>query len=534
MFGNRGFEVYVGDLDSSVTEQLLYNSFARFGMISSVKIMRHIVTHQSRGFGFVTFHHQSEGERAISEMHKTKLLNQKIKVYSKIKFNSFDRNSNLLLLNLPLNFDIKDIEKMTVNYGGVFSMRVASQEAEKDEFRDHTINTRRRAYLQFEKISDALRFKKEFHGSKIEDQEIVIVFTHLHHVISVKGPISEGIQEKVLESLQKYGKCNLLDFKSMKNKPDFIATIEFEDPENAREVYLTFRSTKSKFPFTSCLEPVQGRKRNPNINYKKIKKFYCKIYFDKTRDITEMNQKLKENYPDFESGTISEEKQGKFIYEILFGNSKALAKFIFELENNKSCLKDDLSGKKPEIEYPRFLIKTLKMNKWNRVSQRFKNPSQMQGGPMQMQRMGQYGGGNMNPMQMQMRMRMQMQMQMQMMMQAQMGMGNQHMGMNMGMVNQQMGVNPMQVQPEISGLEVILQDLEGFKSKGKEEQNKLLMEVLRKKMITLQDKRANNEEFMKMVGDFFLDNSVLDIDERLSILADNKRIVEFLSELVKE
>ena len=521
MFGNRGFEVYVGDLDSSVTEQLLYNSFARFGMISSVKIMRHIVTHQSRGFGFVTFYHQSEGERAISEMHQTKLLNQKIKVYSKTKFNSFDRNSNLLLLNLPLDFEIADVEKMTVNYGGVFSMRIASQEAEKDEFREHTVSTRRRAYLQFEKISDSLKFKKEFHNSKIQEHEIVVVFTHLHHVISVKGTSSEGIEQKILDSLQKFGKCSLLEFKPLKNKPEFIATIEFENPEHAREVYLTFRSTKNQFPFSSCLEPVQGRKRNPNANYKKAKKFFCKIYFDQNRDITQMNQKLGENYPDFESGNLSEGKQGKFIYEILFGNSKALAKFIFELENNKSCLKEDLVGKKPEIEYPRFLIKTLKMNQWNRSTQRFKNGPQMQGNPMQMQRMGQFGAGNMNPMQMQMQMRMRMQMQMQMMMQAQ-----------MGMMNPQMQF--AQMQPEISGLEVILQDLEGFKSKGKEEQNKLFMQVLRKKMMAIQDVRANDGEFMKMVGDFFLDNSVLDLDERLSILADNKRIVEFLNEVVKE
>ena len=541
MFGNRGFEVYVGDLDSSVTEQLLYNSFARFGMIASVKIMRHIVTHQSRGFGFITFYHQSEGERAINEMHQAKLLNQKIKVYSKSKFNSFDRNSNLLLLNLPLKYEVKDVEKMTEKYNGVFSIRVVSQEAEKDEHRDHVVTTRRRAYVQFEKISDSLKFKKEFHGFKLQDRELVVVYTHLHHVISVKGTLSEGVDAKIIESLKKYGECTLLEFKPMKNKTDFIATVEFENPEIAREVYLTFRSTKNLFPFTSCLEPVKGRKRNFNKNPKKVKKYFCKIYFEKTRDVGPLNDKLIENYPDFESGTISEEKDGKFIYEIFFGNSKALAKFIFELENGKSCLKNDLGPKKPEIEYPRFLIKTLKMNQWNRSNQRFKNNPNMQNNQMnqmnamqmqmQMQRMGQFNGGNMN--QMQMQMQMQMRMRMQMMMQAQMQMQMQmQMQAQMGMMNNQ--GQGMQTQPEISGLEVILQDLEGFKLKGKDEQNKLFMDILRNKMQGLQDERANNQEFMKMVGDFFLDNTVLDLDERLNILADNKRIVEFLNEVVKE
>ena len=179
MFGTRGFEVYVGDLDPSVTEQLLYNTFARFGMISSVKIMRHIVTHRSRGFGFVTFFNASEGERAISEMHRSRLLSQSIKVYSKAKFNSIDRNSNLLLLNLPMDFEVADVEKMTVNYGGVFSIRVVSQEIDPEEAPKFDVSTRRRAYLQFEKIGDALKFKKEFHDTEIKGNRMVIVFTHM-------------------------------------------------------------------------------------------------------------------------------------------------------------------------------------------------------------------------------------------------------------------------------------------------------------------------------------------------------------------
>lgn len=534
MFGNRGFEVYVGDLDPSVTEQLLYNSFARFGMISSIKIMRHIVTHRSRGFGFVTFFNQQDGERAIQEMHRQTLLSQKIKVYSKFKFNSIDRNSNLLLLNLPMEFEVPDIEKMCVNYGGVFSIQVLSQEVDPEEAPKHNVTTRRRAYLQFEKVGDAIKFKKEFHGTEIKGNKIVAVFTHLQAMLSVKGMFSEGVQEKIMEAVGKFGKCEISELKMVKNKSDYIATILFEDPECARTVYLTFRSTKNQFPFSSCFEPVQSRKKNFNIYPKKERKNYCRLFFDSEIDIEPLNAKLKEKHIDFISGSISPDKQGKFVYEIIFKTSKILAKFIFELENGRSCINEFLRNKKPEIEYPRFLIKTLKANRWNKANARMNNAFHP------MYNMGNRGMNN--PMNMNMGMNMNMNMNMGMynnMMQQYGAYGMMNpmqmqmaMQMNMNMMNQQM--NMSSTQNEISGLEVILSDIEGFKKKEREEQNKLFMDIMSKKMLANSDARAKDEEFMKLVGDFFLDDSVLDIDERLTILADNKRIVEFLDEVVKD
>lgn len=505
MFGTRGFEVYVGDLDVSVTEQLLYNSFARFGMIASVKIMRHIVTHRSRGFGFVTFFNQADGERAISEMHRQRLLSQTIKVYSKAKFNSIDRNSNLLLLNLPMAFNVPDVEKMCVNYGGVFSIRVVSQEVDPEEAPGQTVTSRRRAYLQFEKISDALKFKKEFHGTLIKEQQLVVVFTHLQSVLSVKGLFSEDVQAKILASVGKFGKCQVTDLRMAKNKSDYIAMVEFEDPQKAREVYLTFRSTKNQFPFSSCFEPLQNRKKNFNIYQRKERKSYCKIFFEQEVDIEPLNTKLGDKYADFLSGSSSTDKQGKFVYEVHFSSPKTLAKFIFELENGRSCLQPLLGGRRPEVEYPRFLIKTLKANRWNKNNQRANNFNGM------FNPMGQNFGGfpMMNPMQVQMAMQMQMQMNM-------------------------MGQPRPAPKTEISGLEVILSDIEGFKRKARGEQNKMFMDVMRGKMLAAADGRANDPEFMKLVGDFFLDDSVLEIDERLTILADNQRIVEFLEEVVKD
>jgi len=51
-----GANLFVGNLDPAVDESLLQGAFSGFGvLISFPKIMRDPETHQSRGFGFVSF-----------------------------------------------------------------------------------------------------------------------------------------------------------------------------------------------------------------------------------------------------------------------------------------------------------------------------------------------------------------------------------------------------------------------------------------------------------------------------------------------
>jgi RNA recognition motif-containing protein len=54
-------EIFVQDLNENVTEDILFNEFSRFGAILSVAIKKHIVTHKSRGFGFVSYKNPKHG-----------------------------------------------------------------------------------------------------------------------------------------------------------------------------------------------------------------------------------------------------------------------------------------------------------------------------------------------------------------------------------------------------------------------------------------------------------------------------------------
>jgi len=63
-----GVNLYVKYLDDSIDDERLKNEFAKFGTITSAKVMRDS-NGRSRGFGFVCFDSQEESTRAMAEMN---------------------------------------------------------------------------------------------------------------------------------------------------------------------------------------------------------------------------------------------------------------------------------------------------------------------------------------------------------------------------------------------------------------------------------------------------------------------------------
>lgn len=59
-------KLYVGNLPYSATEQLLLDSFAQCGTVSSVKIITDRDTGRSKGFGFVEMSTDAEAAQAIT------------------------------------------------------------------------------------------------------------------------------------------------------------------------------------------------------------------------------------------------------------------------------------------------------------------------------------------------------------------------------------------------------------------------------------------------------------------------------------
>ena len=64
-----GKKLYVGNLPSSATDQLLLDTFAQVGTVESAKVINDRDTGRCKGFGFVEMSTDAEAADAISKFH---------------------------------------------------------------------------------------------------------------------------------------------------------------------------------------------------------------------------------------------------------------------------------------------------------------------------------------------------------------------------------------------------------------------------------------------------------------------------------
>jgi polyadenylate-binding protein len=74
----QGVNLYVKNLDDSVTDDQLRDEFSAMGTITSARIMKDMKDSQSRGFGFVCFSSAEEATRAVNEMNGKLIANKPI------------------------------------------------------------------------------------------------------------------------------------------------------------------------------------------------------------------------------------------------------------------------------------------------------------------------------------------------------------------------------------------------------------------------------------------------------------------------
>ena len=78
LFANTS--LYVGDLDNSVTEAMLFEKFSTCGTVSLVKICRDKVTRQSLGYAYVNYFQPADAVRALDSLNFELLANKPMRL----------------------------------------------------------------------------------------------------------------------------------------------------------------------------------------------------------------------------------------------------------------------------------------------------------------------------------------------------------------------------------------------------------------------------------------------------------------------
>ena len=74
----QGVNLYIKNLDDTVTDDMLRDEFATMGTITSARVMMDMKDGRSRGFGFVCFSTPEEATRAVNEMNGKLIANKPI------------------------------------------------------------------------------------------------------------------------------------------------------------------------------------------------------------------------------------------------------------------------------------------------------------------------------------------------------------------------------------------------------------------------------------------------------------------------
>jgi len=74
----QGVNLYIKNLDDSVTDDMLRDEFSSMGTITSARVMKDMKDGRSRGFGFVCFSAPEEATRAVNEMNGKIVANKPI------------------------------------------------------------------------------------------------------------------------------------------------------------------------------------------------------------------------------------------------------------------------------------------------------------------------------------------------------------------------------------------------------------------------------------------------------------------------
>jgi RNA recognition motif-containing protein len=72
--------IYVGNLSYQTTEDELKEIFAKFGEVTSAKLIENRETGQSKGFGFVEMSNDNEAEEAIKELDGSEISGRSLRV----------------------------------------------------------------------------------------------------------------------------------------------------------------------------------------------------------------------------------------------------------------------------------------------------------------------------------------------------------------------------------------------------------------------------------------------------------------------
>ncbi|KAI7867443.1 hypothetical protein BDF14DRAFT_1726556 [Spinellus fusiger] len=235
--------LYVGELDPSVTEAMLFEMFNMIGPVASIRVCRDAVTRRSLGYAYVNFHNQIDGERAMETLNYTLVKGKPCRIMWSQRDPSLRKtgSGNVFIKNLDPTIDNKALHDTFSAFGNIMSCKIALDESgnskgygfvhyETDDAAESAIKHVNGMLLNDKKVFVGRHVPRKERQAKIE--ELRSKFTNIY----VKNLPMEAGDKELRDLFSKYGPItSAVVQKDEEGKPKGFGFVNYENFEDARK-----------------------------------------------------------------------------------------------------------------------------------------------------------------------------------------------------------------------------------------------------------------------------------------------------------
>ena len=163
--------LYVGELDPSVSEAMLFEIFNMIGPVASIRVCRDAVTRRSLGYAYVNYLNSADGERALDQLNYSIIKNRPCRIMWSQRDPALRKTGqgNIFIKNLDEAIDNKALHDTFAAFGNVLSCKVAT---------DETGKSRGYGYVHYETAESAEAAIKAVNRMLLNDKQVFVG----HHI----------------------------------------------------------------------------------------------------------------------------------------------------------------------------------------------------------------------------------------------------------------------------------------------------------------------------------------------------------------
>ncbi|KAI8141666.1 hypothetical protein BJV82DRAFT_618643 [Fennellomyces sp. T-0311] len=273
--------LYVGELDPSVTEAMLFEMFNMVGPVASIRVCRDAVTRRSLGYAYVNYHNVVDGERALESLNYTLVKGRPCRIMWSQRDPSLRKtgSGNVFIKNLDASIDNKALHDTFSAFGNILSCKIALDESgnskgygfvhyETEEAADSAIKHVNGMLLNDKKVYVGHHVPRKERQAKIE--ELKSKFTNVY----VKNLDTETTDKEFDEMFTKFGPItSAVIQKDEDGKSKGFGFVNFENFEDARKAVaeLHEKDHKGKVLFVARAQKKAEREEELRRQYEQAK-----------------------------------------------------------------------------------------------------------------------------------------------------------------------------------------------------------------------------------------------------------------------